>query len=327
MKKLFTLILSIILCFSSFILTSCGPTGPVYSEEYDYDEEHHWRPLLEGSETDPTYTDYGEHVNKKGKCVCGYYFECPYLAYKLNRNGNGLICYGAADLDNGYYYEYSNGEEYHSYEDKNGVDSISTYNWVHVEVPKYAEYEGTSYPVVELASYAFTSELVESIKLNEGLKSIGTEAFSYTPRLKEVRIPDSVNSVGTSLFFQSNGIETVYLGENVPLIRSYNFYKCSNLKRVYTNKNLKAIYAVAFYNCTSLEYIVIPESCVEMDNIGPASPATTYPPFLETNRKATIYLEHESAPAGFAHDWNIMGIKCYWKGQWAYDANGEPYAL
>ena len=77
MKKIFTIILSLIICFSTFSLTACilgGPTGPVYSEEYDYDEEHHWRPLLEGSETDPTYTDYGEHVNKKGKCIkCNYY--------------------------------------------------------------------------------------------------------------------------------------------------------------------------------------------------------------------------------------------------------------
>ena len=92
MKKLLSAILVLILSLGiTSTLVACDsseePSGPQYSEEYVYDETHHWKPQING-EGDPI--EYGEHVNPKtgigvGRCKCGYYFPCHNLVYELQQ--------------------------------------------------------------------------------------------------------------------------------------------------------------------------------------------------------------------------------------------------
>ena len=253
MKKILVIILSLLLTLSLFAFTGCAPEneGPVYSETFVYDAENHWKPLLEGSSEDPEYIEFGAHKNKKGKCDCGYYFKCTALYYALNSAGTGLICYGGADPNAPY--------------DSEGEISVSSYdygNWLHVEIPAEEVYNGKTYPVLELASYSFAFEQIESIKLHEGLKTIGSYSFMKTTKLKEVIIPNSVehNAKYGYFFNGSLGIERVVFGNGITFIPSYCFYDCRNLKNVTLGNAVTSIGISAFGGCEKLEYIVFPET-------------------------------------------------------------------
>ncbi|MBR6737753.1 MAG: leucine-rich repeat domain-containing protein [Clostridia bacterium] len=317
-KKTLSLILSIFTCVSVFALTSCNkePEGPVYADYFVYDAQNHWRPLLEGGDEDLPVVDFSSHVNKKGKCDCGYYFKCPYLTYKLNRYGNGLICYGAAN-PNGY--TYSNGDTVPY--DSAGKDHVATpeHDWVHVEIPSHEVYEGVTYPVVELSYYAFKNDPIESLKLNSGLTSICTEAFAYTPSLKEVRIPNSVSNFGHSLFKGSQGIERVYLGSNISEIGANTFNACINLKNVYFGDLISKIGVNAFNGCIKLEYVVLPSGCKTM-----ASSSGVSNQFAGCNPSCKIYFNVTSVPTTFASGWNPDNLSYYLLGEWEYDENGIP---
>ncbi len=321
MKKFISIFISIILSCSIWLLYGCNSSSgdePVYSTEFEYDTQNHWKPLLEGSSEDPEYIEFGAHKNKKGKCECGYYFPCPYLSYLPNEEGTGLICYGASDPN-----AYSN-EELLDSEGEFSVADVEN-NWLHVEVPVEAVYNGETYPVVGLSEYAFKNDPILSIKLNEGLVSIGDQAFAYNANLKEIVLPDSVSVIGYSLCYFTPGIEKFTYGKNSPGCPGYSFYRCSNLKNVYFGENVSYIGVLAFNRCTSLEYLVFPQNLTRIDVSSPGLPKDSFHgPFGTVNSSAIFYMEHQTLPSGFHYAWNPDGIRYFLKGQWEYGEDGKP---
>ena len=188
-------------------MSSCS-TQPTYSETFvqDIDDSGkfvHYRPLINGS--GEPYLDYGKCTNKNGRCnTCYRYYKCDALVYGLTTvNGvEGLICYGGADPFNP---SVDADASYHVSDFDNG-------GWLHVEVPAYEVYNGTTYPVLALAENAFKLDQIHTLKLNEGLISIGNQAFAYSSQLKEITIPNSVVHLGSSICYESSGIEKFVFG-------------------------------------------------------------------------------------------------------------------
>lgn len=72
----------------------------------------------------------------------------------------------------------------------------STFNKQSIDVPKELEIDGKTYPVVEIAGYAFAHrQNITSITLHEGLKTIGEEAFNELNDVSTLAIPASVDSI------------------------------------------------------------------------------------------------------------------------------------
>ena len=323
MKKLLSTILTSIILLATLNFVGCTlPSGPVYSDTYVSNATHHWRPLIDGGENDPLYVDYGAHVNKKGRCDCGYYYPCTSLMYTLNGARTGLICHGAVDIDS-------------FASDTSGVYNLSDFDYGgyrHVEVPEEAVYEGVTYPVVEIANYAFAYEKIETIKLHEGLTKLGSYAFAYTTNLKEVVIPNSVihNAKYGYWFNNATGIEKVVFGNGITFIPSYCFYGALNLKNIVLGNAVTNVGISAFWGCDKLEYIVLPETFEHFDT-DPRSNGlnndNVYPPFGGMLPTFAMYWERATLPSSLDPAWNPSGYKCYMKGQWAYDSNGKPYPL
>ena len=294
MKKFITVFITLILSLSVLFTFGCvKEEEPEYSTEYSYDDSYHWRAEINGD----GYIDYEAHVNNKGKCKCGKYFECKELQYQLR--GDTLMCLGDND-----------GEKFLTYK--------------HILIPTYAQYEGKTYPVTAINSYAFKNELIESVKMSEGLLSIGTEAFGYTINLKEVVVPDSVTSYGTSMMYNAKGIEKFVFGDGCEFVPNYMFYSCVKLKEVILSPNTKKLGVVAFSGVESLKYVVIPKS-VEIIAGHNVPPHNDFGPTFNTS-KLTIFMEHEAPEEGFHVGWNATG-KFYYKGQWQYDENGVPQII
>ena len=127
-----------------------------------------------------------------------------------------------------------------------------------------------------LPDYAFDGmSRVSSVKLPEGVKTIGAYAFRGT-QLLNIDIPSSVTYIGSYAFYQTR-VRTVNFKEDSQLltIGAYAFYQCTSLKEfimpdgvatlgktsdyssysVYDGKYYKFYYSNIFGGCTSLTKI------------------------------------------------------------------------
>lgn len=83
--------------------------------------------------------------------------------------------------------------------------------------------------------YAFKSSGLETVNLNEGLKTIGDFAFTQSNELTEIEIPSTVETIGTRAFNSLNKLEKVILPKRVGNIGVSAFAANASLKTVICN--------------------------------------------------------------------------------------------
>ena len=150
-----------------------------------------------------------------------------------------------------------------------------------------------------LANSTFAEcDYLESIRLSDGLRSIGKGAFRNCQSLTEVTIPNSVTYIERGLLegcssltilsvpFIGTSVQQaeplsyffgVYTSPSVPTtlstvvvtnarsISAYAFDNCSEIDTILLDCDLQEIGSYAFSNCTSLKTLTIPDTVVNMD--------------------------------------------------------------
>ena len=96
-----------------------------------------------------------------------------------------------------------------------------------------------------------------SIKLHEGLRDIGYDAFSNCG-FNEIYLPSSVENIGNNAFSGSN-LSEIKIPERVTVIEPRTFENCKNLRNVELPQGLTEIKNGAFKDCNWLLTIKIPE--------------------------------------------------------------------
>lgn len=139
--------------------------------------------------------------------------------------------------------------------------------------------------ITEIKNGAFTSSNIANINLPEGLKKIGSNAFSSCSGLKSIDIPASVDSIGASAFFGSSWKEDAtsltlheglkYIGESafysqdftevaipasVEEIGGKAFINNKKLTKVTFQEGVKKFGDAVFNGCTTLSDITLPNS-------------------------------------------------------------------
>ena len=76
------------------------------------------------------------------------------------------------------------------------------------------------------------NELITSITIPNGVKTIPSYAFRYCTSLTNITIPDSVTSIGWGAFRDCGGLISVTIPKSVRTISKYAFYNCSNLSNI-----------------------------------------------------------------------------------------------
>ncbi len=102
-----------------------------------------------------------------------------------------------------------------------------------------SEIESVTMPstIEKIESYAFKkSKNLTVVNLNEGLKEIGAEAFSYCGKNESLIIPDSTEVIRKKAFYGTT-IKSITLGLRLNKIESGAFYNCGLYERI-TFKNL-----------------------------------------------------------------------------------------
>lgn len=139
--------------------------------------------------------------------------------------------------------------------------------------------------ITEIKNGAFTSSDIATINLPEGLKKIGSNAFSSCSGLKSIDIPASVDSIGASAFFGSSWKEDAtsltlheglkYIGESafysqdftevdipasVQEIAGKAFLMNTKLTKVTFKEGVKKLGDAVFNGCVALTDVTLPNS-------------------------------------------------------------------
>ena len=164
-----------------------------------------------------------------------------------------------------------------------------------IEIPSSVSYNGETYSVTSIASYAFSvCENLTSIVIPESVTTIGAYAFYYSTGLTSIVIPKSVASIG-SCAFEGCDLQSIVVAEgnmsysssegvlfnkdktvliqypggksgayvipsSVTSIDPDAFHGCTGLTSVTIPELVTIIVASTFFNCTGLTEVTIPES-------------------------------------------------------------------
>ena len=76
---------------------------------------------------------------------------------------------------------------------------------------------------------------IDKVIIEEGVTTIGKNAFSGCIRLSEVQIPKTVKTIGTDAFMDCNTLRQIALPNGVKNVLPFAFHKCPQLGQVHTH--------------------------------------------------------------------------------------------
>lgn len=138
-----------------------------------------------------------------------------------------------------------------------------------VTIPDEVTYNGKTYDVVEIDSYAFNAyddyyEIeIEELNIGNKVRKIGSEACGDQYYLHKVTMGSAVTEIGAGAF-QETGINTIVIPSGVKAIKSNTFYNCNSLRSITLNEGLESIGMFAFSGCRNLQSITIPSTCTDI---------------------------------------------------------------
>lgn len=121
-------------------------------------------------------------------------------------------------------------------------------------------------PMVDNIYWSIRESNIKSVIINEGITSIGVNAFNNCQNMRSISIPDTVTSIGSSAFRYCYSLESIDLPDTLETIGDSAFYFASVIKELTIPKSVKTIGKQAFYGMRSLESIVIPDNITSISN-------------------------------------------------------------
>ena len=97
-----------------------------------------------------------------------------------------------------------------------------------------------------------------SVEINDGVTSIGENAFYFCTMLNDVKIPDSVTSIGTSSFCMCENLRNVSIPNSVTSIGEGAFANCTFITEITIPNGVTKINEGTFLNCEKLKKVSIP---------------------------------------------------------------------
>lgn len=141
-------------------------------------------------------------------------------------------------------------------------DNLSKDTQKNIVVPN--KINGMNVIGVKNSVFAHCSEL-ESVEIQNGIKSLGMGIFEECSSLKTVKIPDSVNEIGYSAFESCSSLSDIVIPNGVKSIGIWTFKGCTNLNSVSIPESVTNIEHESFTGCTNLIEITIPKGVTNIE--------------------------------------------------------------
>ena len=107
---------------------------------------------------------------------------------------------------------------------------------------------------------------VKKAVIEDGVTSIGNNAFCWCTSLTSVTIPSSVTSIGNSAFYSCDALTSVTIPNGVTTIGDNAFLDCANLTSVTIPNSVTSIGYRTFSCCDALASVTIPNSVTSIGN-------------------------------------------------------------
>lgn len=115
--------------------------------------------------------------------------------------------------------------------------------------------------VTSIGDEAFSNcRSMNNISIPLSVTSIGTFSFSWCRKLEYIDIPECVTYFGIGAFSNCANLKSIEVPQNIKRIDDWTFEYCKNLTSIYIPNSVTAIGSSAFYSCTSLENIEISDN-------------------------------------------------------------------
>lgn len=138
-----------------------------------------------------------------------------------------------------------------------GEARINSYMGTEKNVVIPAEIDG--HKVTEIGAISFLYSDIVSVKIPEGVKRIGAEAFMLCSELETVELPEGLEFIGDEAFEICEKLSSVNLPDSVTEIGGLAFERCGSLKSINIPAGIREIKWGAFAGC-GFEKVVLPEN-------------------------------------------------------------------
>lgn len=128
-------------------------------------------------------------------------------------------------------------------------------NMAEITIPANVERLGIS---AFAGSGAGTSPLKRAIFAGDRVETIEGNTFADCRALREVRLPEGLKKIGYNAFIRCYALESIDIPDAVTVIEKQVFSHCSGLKSVTLGTQLESIGANAFNRCFALESVLCP---------------------------------------------------------------------
>ena len=140
-----------------------------------------------------------------------------------------------------------NGYEYSLYGKEAVIEKVPNVKG-HIQVPEKLG----GFKVTEIAGFAFSKNICESISIPNSVTVIEGQAFHKCRNLKKIKLPAKLSKISYYMFQDCVSLQEVTLGKSVKKIQTGAFYNCVKLQKINLPVSLKKIQSNAFYKCFKL---------------------------------------------------------------------------
>ncbi|MCL2042037.1 MAG: leucine-rich repeat protein [Bacteroidales bacterium] len=140
--------------------------------------------------------------------------------------------------------------------------------------------------------------IIKKVIIEDGVTSVGNNAFHGCYTLTSIVVPSSVTSIGEYAFAWCNSLTAVNIPDGITTIRDGVFHLCSRLTSIDIPNNVTSIGYGSFIACNGLTSIIIPEN---VTSIGPCA-------FASCNGFTTIVIPDGVTTIGESAFSNCKGL-------------------
>ena len=162
--------------------------------------------------------------------------------------------------------------------------------------------------VTSIGANAFNchTELI-TVSLPDTLKSIGDKAFCYCENMTDFIFPEGVETIGVSAFGDCRGLRNVILPEALTELEYGAFQCCNAIEKITLSDSVKSIAETAFYACFSLKEINLPASLTRIEAGAFASCESLEKVVVERDSYAETFCAKAGLPYAYAQAPVVFG--------------------